>query len=231
MLNYETFCYLQNQKTACTFVETFLRTFANEKLIRFAKHRTPRRRRKSKFYFVNVREPVDLYKSLFSYGLDKEGAIFTSLRRKHLLSLYEKGNDGFEEWLLHILDPANSRQLSRSFEPHAKRGMGLATWRYLRLATFDFKADEPCMNYVIKYETLVSDMNDLITNHLGHALSDVPAALAWVANSKPINSSSRRDRGSELKLSAATRRLLLERDKYLYDTFYPEQRDKLAAEQ
>ncbi len=59
MLRYETFCYLQNHKTACTFVETFLRQFSKEPLVRYIKHRAPNKRQKNVFYFVNVRDPLD----------------------------------------------------------------------------------------------------------------------------------------------------------------------------
>ena len=38
MLEYPTFCYLQNQKTGCTFVEQFLRVHSKEPLLSFDKH-------------------------------------------------------------------------------------------------------------------------------------------------------------------------------------------------
>ncbi len=69
MLRYETFCDLQNHKTAPTFVETFLSQFSKEPLVRYIKHRAPNKRQKNVFYFVNVRDPFDLYLWLFNYGL------------------------------------------------------------------------------------------------------------------------------------------------------------------
>ncbi len=75
MMAYPSFIYLQNQKTGCTFVETFLRKFCSEPLLAHAKH-AALHRSPGKFCFTNVREPLALYRSLFTYGLDGKGSVF-----------------------------------------------------------------------------------------------------------------------------------------------------------
>ena len=113
MIEFESFCFLQNHKTGCTLVETFLRAHCSEDIVRYEKHWAPPARRPGKFHFVGVREPLDTYLSLFNYGLDGRGEIFLRLNAAGLGALYAAGIDGFAEWLRHILDPAGRRHCIR----------------------------------------------------------------------------------------------------------------------
>jgi hypothetical protein len=94
MIEFESFCFLQNHKTGCTLVETFLRAHCSEDIVRYEKHWAPPARRSGKFHFVGVREPLDTYLSLFNYGLDGRGEIFLRLNAAGLGALYEAGIGG-----------------------------------------------------------------------------------------------------------------------------------------
>ena len=107
MLDFETICYLENPKTGSTYVVEFLRTFCADRLLRFHKHAMVPVA-KDKFYFLNVREPLDLYQSLYSFGLDGRGGVYTRLARAGHGGLYEHGPAGFEPWMEFVLDDAHS---------------------------------------------------------------------------------------------------------------------------
>ncbi len=147
------------------------------------------------------------------------------LTKSNMGSLYARGLEGFDAWLAYLLDPENAPKFDADYV--AKAGeMGLATWRFKRLATFAFTEPEPKMDFIIRYEFLLDDLREVARTHLAHALTDVHAALDWIANSKPINTSSRKDRGAGVTLSEATTAKLMEREAYLYDTFYQRERDR-----
>ena len=91
MIEFDTYCYLQNHKTGCTFVETFLRRFSAEPVRQYHKHAALAARLKGKFTFVNVRNPVDVYLSLYHYGLDGKGELFERLKAAGQAGLYRQG--------------------------------------------------------------------------------------------------------------------------------------------
>jgi hypothetical protein len=157
MIEFESFCFLQNHKTSCTLVETFLRAHCSEDIVRYEKHWAPPARRPGRFHFVGVREPLDTYLSLFNYGLDGRGEIFLRFNAAGMGTLYAAGIDGFAEWLR-------------------------------------------------------------------HAFAHLDDALAWLAAPPRINASQRRDRSSMPHVPAELRAQLADRERVLYDAFYPEQR-------
>jgi hypothetical protein len=53
---------------------------------------------------------------------------------------------------------------------------------------------------------------------------DLDAALAWLASPPRVNASQRRDRPGLPHVPAELRARLAERERLLYDAFYPEQR-------
>ena len=46
MIEFETFCYLQNHKTGCSMVEMFLRRHCSEDIVRYEKHMAPKLRKR-----------------------------------------------------------------------------------------------------------------------------------------------------------------------------------------
>jgi len=235
MIEFETFCFLQNHKTGCTLVETFLRAHCSEDIVRYEKHRAPPARRPGKFYFVGVREPLDTYLSLFNYGLDGRGEIFLRLNAAGLGGLYAAGIDGFAEWLLHVLDPRGSAELYPPGCTWMAPECGLLAARFLRLAipgaqrgpggNWASRITGPdAVDAVLRHEALASQLRDLVCGPLRHAFVDLDAALAWLASPPRVNASQRRDRPGTLHVPAELRARLAERERVLYDAFYPDQR-------
>jgi hypothetical protein len=231
MIEFESFCFLQNHKTGCTLVETFLRTHCSEDIVRYEKHWAPPARRPGKFHFVGVREPLDTYLSLFNYGLDGRGEMFVRLHADGLGALYAPGIDGFAEWLAHVLDPRKSAALYPPGCAWMSSECGLLSARFLRLAIPGSQrgpggdwasrlAGPDAVDAVLRHETLVPQLRDLVCGPLRHAFVDQDAALAWLASPPRVNASQRRDRSGMPHVPAELRRRLAERERVLYDAFY-----------
>lgn len=235
MIEFDTFCYLQNQKTGCSFVEAWLRKFSKEDVVRYEKHRPAPARKPGKFYFVSVREPLDAYLSLFNYGLDGKGELFERLRAAGHGELYAQGLAGFERWLTFVLDPANAALVYSKDCVAAAGVVGLMSARFLRLASLGFgrragqlhseadvEADASAnrlVDAVIKYETMREELAALVAGPLRRSFADVPAAVAWLDTPR-INPSTRRDRDEALILSDATRARMMSREWFLYRHHY-----------
>lgn len=221
MLEYETFCYLQNHKTGCTFVEEFIRGFTTETLRQYNKHLAPDVRAPDKFYFVNVREPVDTYLSLFNFGLDGQGEVRRRLELAKLDYLYRPRDVyAFDEWLIRMLN----RRFSSKIYPELASFLadnGLVSMRFLHLATFNFSQPEPAVDRVLKYETLRNDLTAVVKDDLAHAITDLPGALEWISGTPPINTSRRREKTDRFVLRRRTVDALLARERVMYERFYP----------
>jgi hypothetical protein len=235
MIEFESFCFLQNHKTGCTLVETFLRAHCSEDIVRYEKHWAPPARRPGKFHFVGVREPLDTYLSLFNYGLDGRGEVFLHLGAAGRGALYAAGIDGFAAWLRQMLDPSWSAALYPAGCAWMAPEFGLLSARFLRLAIpgsqrgpggnwAERLAGPGAVDAVLRYETLVPQLHDLVQGPLRHAFVDLDAALAWLAAPPRVNASQRRDRSGLPSVPAELRARLAERERVLYDAFYPGQR-------
>lgn len=236
MIEFDSFCYLQNHKTGCTFVETFLRAFSTEQVRMYHKHAALSARNPDQFYFVNVRDPVEVYLSLYNFGLDGSGEIFERLRAAGHAGLYARGIEGFEAWLDFVLDAKNAQLLTPAYSPPVAAQVGLVSYRFLRLACpgfasacarFSGAADvrrhferEKIIGAVIRYEALTEDLSSLIAGPLKHAINDIGAAQAWIRGTPPINPSNRRDRLTPVALAPATLDKLRAREWFMYENFY-----------
>ena len=237
MLDFQTYCYLQNQKTGCTFVEEFLRNFSREPLLAYDKHAIVASREASKFYFINVREPLALYRSLFAYGVDGKGTVYLRLKALGHERLYARGPAGFSEWLRFVLDGRNALLLSNEYTPGVARLAGLMTWRFFRLSVAGYEAAAPgfthraemnrfvkagyFMNAVLKQESLRQGLATLAQRELASRLKNVDQALAWIEAAPPINVSESITQADEVAVDEDAMRLLFHKESQLYHNFYP----------
>ena len=238
MLEFDTLCYLQNHKTGCTFVERFLREFCCEDIWRYEKHSLPRVHKPDKFYFVNVREPLDAYLSLFNFGLDGHGELLLRLRAVGKADLYARGMDGFASWLEAVLDSRNASLMYPASAVPLAPHLGLLSWRYLRLAALGldsaasqlagaedisaFALQHKRVDVTVRYESLREDLQALFSGRLRYVLRDPERALDWLSRAPKVNASNRRDRLAEADLPEALAAQLREREWYLYSNFYPD---------
>lgn len=225
MIELETAVFLQNQKTGSTFVEHFLKANSDEKIISHPAHKSPGMLRKGKFHFTTVREPLDLYLSLFNYGLDGSGRIWYALDRLGHAHFYDDGFAGFEPWLRFIFSDA-FKPIFGAYAPHAEE-MGLCTWRFLSLARLNFNRKKIMLDHVLRFEALNDELKTLTRGPLSQTVRDVDAACGWIDGRTQINRSTRRDQQQDVVLSHEVVAMLLQKEDYLYKTYYPQQRKKL----
>ena len=226
MIELETAVFLQNQKTGSTFVEHFLKANSDEEIREHRTHKAPGMLRKGKFHFTTVRDPLDLYLSLFNYGLDGYGHLWEALRRRDMLHFYADGLNGFEGWLQFALSDALG-SIFDDYAPFASE-MGLCSWRFLRLAKLRFNRDRIMIDHVLKFENLNEELKELTRGPLARTVRDVDEACAWIDGKSQINTSTRRDQSQDVVIGHDTLKLLRTREAYLYDTYYAPQGKRLS---
>ena len=226
MIELETAVFLQNQKTGSTYVEHFLKANSDEKIISYPAHKAPGVLRKGKFHFTAVREPLDLYLSLFNYGLDGAGLIWHALGTRGLSHFYDDGFEGFESWLRFIFSD-DFRPIFRDYEPYADE-MGLCTWRFFRLAKLNFNRRQIMTDHVLRFESLNDELKTLARGPLSRTVRDPEEACAWIESRAQINTSNRRDQFTDVALSHEIVAQLRAKESYLYETFYPKQARRLS---
>lgn len=243
MLEYPSFIYLQNQKTGCTFVTSCVKQFCAETPIYSGQKHAMLKAAPGKFCFINVREPLALYRSLYAYGLEGKGEIFLRLEKLGQKSLYVAGKDGFAQWLDGVTRAKNAQLWDDRYTPDIAKLIGPMTWRYLcfacpgfRAAAQVFKSIDDIKSYaarhnvinkVLRQERLREDMKSLIQNELAAAFPDQGAVLRWLDETPPINASE--DPEGKLSIPAALLKKVLDKEKILYKSFYKKKYEKLKA--
>lgn len=226
MIELETAVFLQNQKTGSTFVEHFLKANSDEKVISYPAHKAPGMLRRGKFHFTTVREPLDLYLSLFNYGLDGSGFIWYALGKRGLSHFYDDGFEGFEPWLRFIFSD-DFAPIFKDYAPYAPE-MGLCTWRFFRLAKLNFNRKKIMIDHVLRFENLNEELKALTRGPLSRTVRDVNEACAWINGRTQINRSTRRDARQDVVLSHETIAMLRAKEAYLYETYYPQEARRLS---
>ena len=140
MHDFGEFCYLDVPKTGSSFVSRFLNKHSTLKQVEFRKHgrlHDKERMQPGKFFFITVREPVDQYKSLYFYGVNQRGGLFSQIRQEddHLDRFYDGTASGFSSWLDVVMDPKYLPLFSPR-PPEKGRLFGPMTDRFLRLSFF-----------------------------------------------------------------------------------------------
>jgi len=238
----ETFAYLDVQKTGSSFIAKLLRTFAAETLVASRKHGRIGRPDPAKFYFISCRDPLDQLLSLYFFGCSGNGQIRNAMRRRGREDLYDGTPEGFGAFVRFVLDPANAAVFG---EDYAESGIaplaGLMTFRFValsvsrplrRMATCKARQDleriyrrHNMAETIVRAETLNDTMRDLVRGSLRDRLRDPEAAIAWIDTAERVNASERRDRDRDFAIGDETRRLVEEREWFLFDVLgYPRYR-------
>ncbi len=239
MFEYETFAYLDVQKTGSTFIAKLLETFAAETLVASRKHGRIRNPDPAKFYFTSCRDPLDQLLSLYFYGCAGEGRIREAMQAAGESTLYDGTPDGFDAFLRFVLDPGKADVFG---EDYGKSGIapiaGLMTFRFVvlslprplqRVATCHSGSDlvnayrtHAMTSTVVRAEALNDTMRDLIRGPLKTRLRDPAAAIAWIDTSERVNASKRKDRERPFVISDEAKRLIEDREWFLFDVLgYP----------
>ena len=128
--------YLDVQKTGSSFICSFLKNFSSEPKIRSEQHAgMPEDCDKSKFYFISVRDPLDQYLSLYSFGCQTDGQLYQRLQKKGYDDFYDGTWSGFRSWLEFILEPEHAQLLGGGYggkrSSKVSELLGYQSWRVL----------------------------------------------------------------------------------------------------
>lgn len=171
--------YLDLQKTGSTFVSRFLRYTCALPEVKYQQHRwiTDDYRRDAT-YFITIRHPLEIYSSLYRYGLDQKGGIFLRLEKAGHLEAYAS----FETFIHFMLDPSNAEILHPLYSKELAIQIGFMSFRYLVLnLQYPFNKVSSCLkrgrpvadlisqsivNHILKNETLNAELLKLSTEVL-----------------------------------------------------------------
>jgi hypothetical protein len=241
MHEFESFVYLDIEKTGSAFISQMLRRFSAEKEIRRDHHEPmsllydP-----SKFYFISIRDPLDCYLSLYSFGCEFEGKLSQRLEKADLGKFYKGTTEAFNNWLNFVLRPRNADMLGEGYNKvgHGRLAelVGFQTYRYLRLAlptcarllaecdsTDDIRrvhAERKLPQFFVRHENFVENLCALFSGPLKNSLKDVDAAVAHVRSARPSNASHRVDKAKpDFALRERLQSEIRRREWFLYETF------------
>ena len=218
-LRYSSFCVFQPYKSASTFLEAFFRGHSSESLLAYEKHGSLPCKEAGVKYIITVRDPIDLYLSQYCYGLEGRSGLRNTIEAKTEMDVYGDGLNGFDRWLSYLNSPEICSALPE-YSPFFSRD-GFATWRFMMLATFEYKLPEPAIDVFLRFERLREDLSNLVSDVLPNSILSVPAALLWIENAPRLNYSRFDLQRSAAMISKKTLSKIIERDRRLFD-FYPE---------
>jgi len=240
MQEFETFTYLDVPKTGSTFICDMLKTYSSEKEVKRERHCGVDTRHKERFYFISVRNPLDQYISLFSYGCQGYGGMVRRFANRGFDHLYDNSWDAFKYWLEFVLDPENANMLDRDCEQLEPLGclVGYQSLCVLLLSFAKAKkklskraksnkeeirtlfANKNISRFTIRYEHLVADLIELVSGRIPNSISNVEGAVRHIRAGKPSNASDRIDRYYvDIALSGKLRNVLMDREWLLYENF------------
>jgi hypothetical protein len=214
MLEFETFVYLDVQKTGSTFVTRLLKEFCSEPVVAHSKHgRVGERYDPAKFHFATVRDPFDQYISLYSHGSGGAGGLSRRLIKQGMGHLYDSTWDGFRRWLKFVLKPETAKLLDADYGDRHGGNIcnliGFQTYRYLELALrTPFETLAACntkdevreayrttsiVNATVHHESFTEDLENLLATKLRHAIKDLDGAIRHLREAPKVNASDRID--------------------------------------
>ena len=194
---------------------------------------------RSKFYFVSVRDPLDSYISLYSFGCASRGKMWARFERRDLAHYYDGTTEGFNDWLKFTLKTRNRDVVDGGYADSSSNIpelMGPQSYRYLRLAIpgsrgridkcktrDDVRAlyeKEKLPTFTVRHENFVTNLSELLRGPLRNWISDVDAAVRYVETTPPRNSSDRVDKSNaDFAVRPRLRARLREREWLLCELF------------
>ncbi|WP_418276177.1 hypothetical protein ACNHYB_15125 [Isoptericola jiangsuensis] len=209
---FHSLAYMDVEKSGSTYVSRFLRDFLDDDEVAFRKHvELEDRPPAGRLHVISVRDPLDTYLSLYSYGCQGKGGLSGTIRQAGLGHLYDATPQGFDRWLDVVLDPARAEALNpRSY---ARCGVaehvGLLSFRVARLSsprplrwmravtsTDEFLQayrEHSVVDVVLHNETLTQDLAALVRREDLAWRPSRDAALAALAAAERLNTSARLD--------------------------------------
>ena len=194
--------YLDLHKTGSFFVSDFLQNCCRLRELKFVKHGWIEDDfRLDCAYFITIRNPLDLYSSLYRYGLDSRGQVFVRMQKRGLLGHYQS----FDTFVRFLLDAENADILGFGYRGEIACEMGFMSFRFLRLSLQypDRKIEQQLQrgrklsalesefitSHELRTETLAQDLKHFALETYPHFFHR-DAVEPFLATASPINKSS-----------------------------------------
>lgn len=238
MLEFEDIVYLDVQKTGSTYIRKFLQRFARTPEISGVKHKAVVHYDEKKLYIISCRDPLRQYLSLYAYGCQGLGTFRFKKEKVGIDHLYDGTIAGFTGWLELIVPASTGRKYMTGLNRHRLLELfGVQTLRFLRLAlpsyrevfeTIERKSDvkdrlksQGLMDFLIKQETLTTDLARLVSGEHAGRFKDLDAVEKYLAETGKINRTP--DFGIDVTaLSPEVLALVQEREWFFFETLgYP----------
>jgi hypothetical protein len=235
---FHSLAYLDVEKSGSTYVSRFLRDFLDDDEVSFRKHVELEDRPPSgRLHVLSVRDPLDTYLSLYSYGCQGKGGLAGTVREAGLGHLYDGTPAGFDEWLDVVLDPAYAAALNpRSYEGSGvAEHTGLLSYRVARLSSprarrwirqvtspDDFVAryrEHTVVDVVLRNETLTEDLETLVLREELAWRPSRDVALEALRAQRRLNTSRRLDDDGRFEVPEDARRRVAARERLLTEVF------------
>jgi hypothetical protein len=237
VFEFPSFVYLDVQKTGSSFVVDFLKRHARDEPLALDRHKPVVTYDPGKFYFITCRDPLDQYLSLYSFGCGGQGGY----RKRHGDGMYDGTAAGFSTWLRFMLD-SGDRDRSSEMRRYVKSGMepfiGFQGFRFLYLSfaspwdVFSRCRSAETLRKVfrnrriwseaVRNEDLAGSLARLVSGRLAASVTDIDAALAYLAANEKTNISERVDKKSGFTVSDEDKRLVQEREWLFFEELgYP----------
>lgn len=134
MQDFGKFVYLDMPKTGSTLTSDFLQKCCILPEVSFDKHKPmDRPKQDGVFYFSTVRDPKDLYESLFQFGCSHRGGLFKKIRDLGQAELYQPNTEHFRLWMQFMMDPKFLTKCYPRMRRYFKMGFGFQSTRYIYL--------------------------------------------------------------------------------------------------
>jgi hypothetical protein len=238
MYEFPNFVYLDVEKTGSSFIFQLLTRFCVDEGIRRDHHEPmPADCDRSKFYFISVRDPLDTYISLYSFGCESRGKMRMRFEREDLEHVYDGTTTGFHEWLKYALRARRADVVATEYATTSiAQLLGPQSYRYLCLAipgsrerlgecaTRDeiraLHDAEKLPSFTIRHENFAADLTKLLRGPLNRWIDDVDGAVRFVETGRLVNASKRIDESNEdFAVKPRLMQRLREREWFLYELF------------
>lgn len=218
--------YLDLHKTGSTFISKFLEQCTKSKALKFEKHGWIKNDyRSDAYYFISIRNPIDLYSSLYRYGLDKKGGAYTLLCKAGFSHVY---ND-FDSFVSFCLDECNAPYLGFGYNEKISGQLGLMSFRYMKLSLqFPMKKIKSCIksdkhlsalesqfitSFILKNECMIEGLRTVVSNN--PEIFDLKKVDDYLSQNERVNTS-RLSREKLSQLSSETTEKLRLKEQLLF---------------
>ncbi len=234
------FAYLELHKTGCTHIRHILDDLFDGESVGSHNLATHEMFTGKRVFLGSIRDPWEWYLSLWAFGCDKKGAVFSETHNSENSGkwrvLYEnvKDADAFRTWLYTMNDETYLADIGEGYGNYTiSQFAGLMTYRYLRLfctrrgsmenierlSTFEqiknYDADHCFIDHFIRNETLEADLFCWLETYGVQISGNIKSEIL----SRPRSNASPARPGAEYYYDIGSENLVARREQLIVEKF------------